>query len=128
MRHSVGLVLLAIAVFVSSCSDDGLCGDNAGESHVEVDATALAQPAAQLRICINDLCNEPSEAGVAINYRRGEHPSFAIYTVERRTGGNWEPIAGDRIDLSCGPTPFAVRVVINADGTASTAGISLSGG
>lgn len=127
MRYTWVLLLMAIVTFGAACSDDGLCGDDSGEALIEVDAAALTQAGSQLKVCINDLCNDLTSTSVSVAYS-GEHPSFAVYTVDRLTGSTWESIAGGRVELSCDRDPTSLRITIDADGTANMSGSSLQGG
>ena len=120
MRRSSLSFLLALATLLGACSDDGLCGNDAGEAYVEVDASALASSDSQLRVCINDLCNadDSATAMVSVSYGSGEHPSFARWGVERITGGNWESLTGGEVGFGCSNDTTSIRIVVDSEGDA----------
>lgn len=79
-----------------------------------------------LEVCINDLCNaedeepDPPSSRVSVHYAAGqEHPSFAEWSVARRTNGSWESLAGGRIDLACTRDSTSVRIVLDESGDAT---------
>ena len=117
-----GLVLIvAAALTTGGCSDEGLCGEDAGRSYVEVEAGALALPGSRLEVCINDLCN-PEDTGdnrVSVDYAPGVHPNFASWSVQRVKDGNWETLAGGEVKLSCDRDPSATWIVVDKEGKAT---------
>ena len=112
------VLMIAVAVAAGACGSDGLCGEGAGESSVELDASALASPGSRLEVCINDLCNSEDDfsARVSVSYSPGVHPDFARWSVQRVTGSSWEGLAGGEVGLSCSGEPSAVRIVVDATG------------
>ena len=118
-RFSTLVVMaLTLAILLGACSDDGLCGDDAGEAYVEVDAARLATPDSQLRVCINDLCNaeDSSTTRADVAYREGEHPSLARWSVERLSGASWESLAGGEVGIGCSNDTTSVRIVVDSEG------------
>lgn len=122
------LFLVSLTTLLGSCgSSDGLCGDNAGESHVGVDAAAIPLDRFELRICVNDLCNEIGTSSVGITYAPGEHPDFAEWTIDRldlAQGVNWESLAGGRVDLSCSSDPTSVVIEVDTEGNPTISRVS----
>ena len=121
MRPRLILILTAVLA-LGACSNDGLCGEGAGQSSVRLEADALAQPGSRLVVCINDDCNDgndESSTWVAVHYALGVHPDFANWSVERVTGGTWETIAGGHVGLACTRESSAVRIVVDGNGEAT---------
>ena len=121
------ILMLLAALVAGGCTDDGLCGEGAGESSVEVDASALARSGSQLKVCINDACNDAADTSstrVSVHYAPGVHPDFARWTVQRVTGGSWEGLAGGEVGLACTRGRSAVRIVVDANGEATITGAS----
>lgn len=115
------ILILAAALTTGACSDDGLCGEDAGRSYLEVDASALFRPDSRLEVCINDLCKsgDTGDTPFWVNYAPGVHPDFASWSVQRGRDGNWETLSGGEVRLSCGRDDSATRIVVDEDGKAT---------
>ena len=121
MKRTWLLLTLAAALTTGACSDDGLCGEDAGRSYIELEAGALSQPDSRLEVCVNDLCNPEGadDTRISVGYAPGIHPNFASWTVKRESVGNWETLAGGEVKLSCDRDPSAVRIVLDEEGKAT---------
>ncbi len=124
MERTWLILILAAALTTGACSDDGLCGEDAGRSYVEVEASALFRPDSGLEVCINDLCNseDAGDTRISVGYAPGVHPNFASWSVKRVSDGNWETLAGGEVKLSCDRDPSAIRIVVDEDGKATVIG------
>lgn len=121
MKRTWLIPILAAAVTTGACSDDGLCGEDAGRSYIEVEASALSRPDWRIEVCINDLCNSEGadDTRFSVGYAPGVHPNIAGWSVKRMRDGNWEKLAGGEAKLSCDRDPSATRIVVDEDGKAT---------